>query len=108
MSAWRRLDSPKFAIPLELREVTEPGHEARVWEVQELRTGSIFKVTLTGRTQASGGAPLGRPLTEVEMERAVCLTVEEAMTSPPDKEPGETYEVSVSGEHLYEAALLTG
>lgn len=111
MSTWKRLDSPKLRVPLELREVTSPEAEARVWEVQELRTGCVFKATLTVRalrgTQV-GSARLGRDLTEAEIERAVCLAVEDALVSPPEKELGITYEISVSSQELHEAAESSG
>src|SRR5262249_13864231 len=69
-TTWRRLESPKFRIPLEMREVTSPGSDPRVWEVQELRAGCVFKATLAGRTLASRGGRAGKALSEVEVERA--------------------------------------
>jgi hypothetical protein len=108
MSAWKTLDSPKLGIPLELREVASDA-DGRVWEVQELRKGCVFKATLAAAVRRGGaaGAPPRRELKEVEVERAVCLAVEEALLSPPEKEPGITYEVSVTGEHVREAAELS-
>ena len=62
--------------------------------VQELRGGSMFIVTYRpeerDRRQASDAA----------IEQAVCVAVEESMLTPPDKEPGETYDVEVTAEHL--------
>lgn len=110
MSSWKALDSPKLGIPLELREVTAPDSDGRVWEVQELQKGSVFKATLAARVRQStsvAAPPLGRGLKPVEIERAVCLAVEEALLSPPEKEPGITYEISVTNEHVREAAELS-
>jgi hypothetical protein len=102
MSQWKRTESPKIRVPLEFREMTAgPGAGDRIFEVQELRGGAVFKVTLPAdSTRHLRGA---RPLKEAEVERAICLSVEEALLSPPDKEPGVTYEVSVSGDELAEA-----
>lgn len=104
MSQWKRTESPKLRVPLELREVTTASAAERIWEVQELRGGAVFKVTLPpeeSRHHRPRGASRG--LTEAEAERAVCLSVEEALLQPPDKEPGITYELSVSDDELAEA-----
>ena len=108
MSGWKTLDSPKLGIPLELREVTAPDSEGRVWEVQELRKGCVFKATLPAAVVRGGaGGARRRDPKEAEVERAVCLAVEDALLSPPEKEPGITYEVPVTGEHVREAAELS-
>ena len=78
-------------------------------EVQELRTGCVFKVTfgrsvLEGEAKASG---LGRGLREAEVERAVCLAVEEALLSEPEKEPGVTYEIAVGSQEIETAAGMS-
>jgi hypothetical protein len=96
MSQWRSLESPKLKVPLEYREVTPPGAADRVWEIQELRYGSIFKVTLP-----HGASP--KRLSDAQAERAVFYSIEEALLTPPDKEPGETYEISVGSEELAQA-----
>ena len=93
MGQWKSLDSPKLRVPLELREMTTPPARDRVWEVQELRYGSIFKVTLP-----EDASP--RRLSDAEAELAACLSVEEALLTPPDKEPGMTYEIVVTSEEL--------
>jgi hypothetical protein len=93
MGQWKSLESPKLRVPLELREMTPAGAADRVWEIQELRYGSIFKVTLP-----EDAAP--RRLSDAEAELAVCLAVEEALLTPPDKEPGMTYEIEVGSEEL--------
>jgi hypothetical protein len=111
MSGWRSLESPRLGVPLELREVTPPGLDDRVWEVQELRQGCVFKLTLTSHTLRGtrvGAASSRRELTEAEIERAVCLAVEGALVSPPEKELGVTYEVDVSSQHLREAGGMSG
>jgi hypothetical protein len=105
MGQWKKIDSPKLRIPLEFREVTEAGSKERVWEVQELRMGSMFKVTL-GEEALEGHRR--RPPTDAETERAVCLAIEEAMISPPDKEHGMTYEVQVRSDELAEAVETSG
>jgi hypothetical protein len=102
MGQWKKVESPKLRIPLEFREVTAAGAAERIWEVQELRMGSMFKVTLSEETLESRGRRRG--LTDAETERAVCLATEEALLSPPDKEPGMTYEISVNSDELEEAA----
>src|SRR5688572_16131762 len=101
MSQWKSLASPKLKVPLELREMTAPGDPDRVWEIQELRGGSVFKVTLS--EEARRNQPRGGRLTDAEAERAACLAVEEALITPPDKEPGMTYEISVEEQELSEA-----
>jgi hypothetical protein len=96
MGAWKTVDSPRLKIPMEMREVTAAG--PRAWEVQELRKGCMFKVTL---------AVSPRRLSDDAVERAVCVAVEEALLSPPDKEPGETYDVEVTEEHLEETQQVS-
>jgi hypothetical protein len=104
MSQWKRTESPKIRVPLEFREVTGgPGAGDRIFEVQELRGGAVFKVTLPADSSRHLRGGSARPLKEAEVERAICLSVEEALLSPPDKEPGVTYEVSVSSDELAEA-----
>src|SRR5688572_22924205 len=95
MGEWKRTASPKLDVPLELREVPADQEKGRVWEVQELRTGAVFKVHLdvSALEKPRGSA---RRADADAIERAVCLAVEEALVSPPDKEPGVTYEVSVT------------
>lgn len=106
MSGWKTLDSPRLAMPLELREVTAAGGDGRVWEVQELRKGCVFKATLRESRTAPAGSPPRREPTPAEIEKAVCLAVEDALLSPPEKEPGITYEIAVTSAHLREAAEL--
>jgi hypothetical protein len=106
MGQWKRLESPKLRVPLEMREVTS-GSDERTWEVQELRGGAMFKVTLGEDALPSRGRS-ARPLTEAEAERAVCLSVEEAILSPPDKEPGMTYEIAVNRDEVEEAVQTAG
>jgi len=105
MGQWKSLSSPKLKVPLELRETTEPGAADRVWEVQELRGGSVFKVTLSQESMQNRRRPLR--LSDAEAERAACFAVEEALITPPDKEPGMTYEVTVAEEELAEAVQST-
>jgi hypothetical protein len=102
MSQWKRTESPKVRVPLEFREVTASGGD-RIFEVQELRGGAVFKVTLPANSSRNLRGGDSRTLKEAEVERAICLSVEEALLSPPDKEPGITYEVSVSSDELAEA-----
>jgi hypothetical protein len=103
MGQWKSLTSPKIQVPLELREMSAPGAADRVWEIQELRGGSMFKVTLSGEALRNHR---GR-LSDAEAERAACLAVEEALLSPPDKEPGMTYEISVEAQELADAVEST-
>ena len=105
MGQWKSLTSPKIQVPLELREMTDPGAADRVWEIQELRGGSMFKVTLS--EEAWRNHRRGARLSDAEAERAACLAVEEALLTPPDKEPGMTYEISVEAEELTEAVETT-
>jgi hypothetical protein len=104
MSQWKRTESPKLRVPLEYREVTPATASERVWEVQELRGGAVFKVTLPPE-ESRHHRPRGssRALSQAEAERAVCLSVEEALLAPPDKEPGITYEILVGDDELAEA-----
>jgi hypothetical protein len=105
MGQWKSLSSPKLKVPLELREVTAPGAADRVWEVQELRSGSVFKVTLSQESLKQQRRPLR--LSDAEAERAACFAVEEALITPPDKEPGMTYEIAVAEQELAEAVQST-
>jgi len=105
MGPWKSLISPKIQVPLELREMTAPGAADRVWEIQELRGGSMFKVTLA--EEALRNHRRGARLSDAEAERAACLAVEEAPLTPPDKEPGMTYEISVEAQELAEAVETT-
>jgi hypothetical protein len=107
MGQWKRLESPKLRVPLEMREVTASGSDERTWEVQELRGGAMFKVVL-GTDALPRGGRQARALTEAEAERAVCLSVEEAILSPPDKEPGMTYEIAVNRDEVDEAVHTAG
>ena len=110
MSAWKTLESPTLKVPLELRETTGPGSPDRIWEVQELRTGCVFKVNLTRSVLEGESEPAMRArrgLREAEIERAVCLAVEEALLSEPEKEPGVTYEVSVGSQEVETAVGLS-
>ncbi len=104
MSEWKRVESPKLLLPFELREVTSGQGAHRIWEVQELRRGAVFKVHLEEevvlRTRESARS---LRLDPAGVERAVCLAVEEALLEPPDKEPGVTYEIFVSSTELAEA-----
>jgi len=106
MGEWKTLRSPKLGVPLELREVTAGGVRGRVWEVQELRKGCMFKVTLPDQAESEFGVALAGRLGDDALQHAVCLAVEDALLSEPDKEPGETYDVRVSGEHLDEASQV--
>jgi len=98
MGAWKTVDSPRLKIPMEMREVTAASAGPRAWEVQELRKGCMFKVAL---------AASPRRMSDDAVERAVCVAVEEALLSPPDKEPGETYDVEVTEEHLEEVQQVS-
>jgi hypothetical protein len=108
MGQWKKIDSPKLGVPLEMREMTIPGAAERIWEVQELRMGAVFKVTLTEETLQGRRGSKARKLSEAEAERAVCLSIEEALVSPPDKEPGMTYDIAVSSDDLMEAVGTSG
>ena len=94
MREWRTTDSPRLRIPMELREITAAGESGRRWEVQELRGGSMFIATYQPEERDR------RSASEAAIEHAVCVAVEESMLTPPDKEPGETYDVEVTAEHL--------
>ena len=99
MSDWRTTDSPRLRMPMELRELTAPGQPERRWEVQDLRKGAMFIVVFRASISK-------KPLSEAVIDHAVCVAVEESMITPPDKEPGETYDVEVTKEHLDEARAL--
>src|SRR3954454_19987255 len=98
MGEWRTLDSPRLKIPFEMRELTLPTDGGRRWEVQELRGGSVFIVTYHKD-------PKSTPKEGV-LQHAVCVAVEESLLTPPDKEPGETYDVIVTDDHLAEAKQI--
>jgi hypothetical protein len=104
MGEWKNLESPKLRMPLELREMTDPKSARRVWEVQELRSGAMFKVHLDEEALKTPDGSRARKPSAAGIEHAVCLAVEEALLAPPDKEPGVTYEISVSSAELAEAA----
>jgi hypothetical protein len=108
MEKWKRIQSPKLNVPLELREIPSDKKGDRVWEVQELRSGAVFKVVLgeAAWRERRGRGPARVP-SDSEAVHAVCLAVEESILTPPDKEPGMTYEISVSTEELAEATATT-
>ena len=94
MSDWRTLESPRLKVPMELREITSGDEPVRQWEVQELRGGSMFVVRYRREDRDK------RSASEAAIEHAVTVAVEESMSTPPEKEPGETYDLEVTAEHL--------
>jgi hypothetical protein len=90
-AVFKQLKSPTLSIVLQLTERTAPGAEPRVWEVHDVERNRGFKVTLSSRTGSAG---------EAQIEAAIGLAVERALTTPPEKVAGVLYDVEVSAGEL--------
>ena len=98
MSDFKQFKTPKLSVVLQVTETTEPGMDGRRWEVHDVERGRSFRATLKARElQAS---KTGRSFAEAEIETALGFAIEEALVSPPEKQPGETYDVEILSEHL--------
>jgi hypothetical protein len=99
LSAWKTAMSTKLVTTpaghaATLLETTVPRQDGRQWEAHLVRQDIRFTVTLTGREADStpgGTAPLERPFTAGEVERAVLGAVDDALVSPPRKLMGSRY-----------------
>lgn len=87
-AVFKQLKSPRLSIVLQLTESTAPDADPRVWEVHDIERNRGFKVTL-----ASGAA---RGAGEAQIEKAIGLAVERALTTPPEKIAGALYDVEVT------------
>jgi hypothetical protein len=90
-----------------LRETTRPTQDGRQWEAHLVREDIWFAAVLTGTEQSStpgGTAPIQRPFTAVEVERAVLSAIDADLVRPPEKKSGGRYNVNVTCYDLYRAA----
>jgi len=90
-AVFKQLKSPKLSVVLQLTETTAPGADPRVWEVHDVERNRGFKVTLAAR---AGRAE------EAQIESAIGLAVERALTTPPEKVAGRMYDVEVTAGDL--------
>jgi hypothetical protein len=95
MSAvFKQLKSRRLAIVLQLTETTKETDPERVWEVHDVERNRGFRVTLGGPWLA------GRSPSEDQIEAAIGLAIERALTTPPEKIGGTMYDVTVSAADL--------
>lgn len=91
-AVFKQLKSPKLSVVLQLTERTAPGADPRVWEVHDVERNRGFKVTLSSRVAGKAG--------EAQIESAIGLAVERALTTPPEKVGGMLYDVEVTAAEL--------
>ncbi len=95
MSAvFKQLKSRKLAIVLQLTETTKESDPERVWEVHDVERNRGFRVRL-GQKTAGGRSP-----SEDQIEAAIGLAIERALTTPPEKVGGTMYDVIVTAADL--------
>jgi hypothetical protein len=92
------IKSPNLNIVLQLTQVPAPDPDGRGWEVHDVERNRGFRVKLFGRTLKAKAK--GRELSETEIEGAVGLAVERALVTPPEKVPGQVYELDVASQDL--------
>jgi hypothetical protein len=88
-AVFKQLKSRRLAIVLQLTETTKETDAQRMWEVHDVERNRGFRVTL-GRPLLAGRTP-----SEDQIEAAIGLAVERALTTPPEKIGGTMYDVSV-------------
>jgi hypothetical protein len=92
--------SPKYGVIFQLTQtLTEEGADWE-WEVHDVERNRAFHVTLP---RAALTAKMPR-FSEAEVEKAVLLALEGALEAPPEKVPGEVYEVTVTKGDVAAAA----
>ncbi len=87
-AVFKQLKSPRLSIVLQLTERTAPDADPRVWEVHDIERNRGFKVTLPAGLAGRAG--------ESQIEKAISLAVERALTTPPEKVAGSLYDVEVT------------
>lgn len=105
MSSSKLIKSPKLGIVLQLTQVPAKDAEGRAWEVHDVERNRGFRVTLSGkalRETPSGRTPLRRELAEAEIEGALGLAIEHCLVAPPEKVPGQVYDLQLTSGDLYD------
>jgi hypothetical protein len=100
----RLMKSPNLGVIFQLTELERAEGGDRTWEVHDVERQRGFRVTLAAeelRAQAAGTGQ--RPWAEAEVEQGILVALEKALQAPPEKLPGEVYEVAVTGVDLLDA-----
>lgn len=98
MGSSKLIKSPNLNIVLQLTQVPPPELDGRAWEVHDVERNRGFRVTLASR--ALKAKPKGRELTETDIEGALGLAIERALVAPPEKVPGQVYDLDVASQDL--------
>jgi hypothetical protein len=109
MAASKFLKTPNLGVVLQITEIVPSGIDGRVWVVHDVERNRGFRVMLPGgalNDTPPGRPRLGRKFREDEIEGALGLAIERALTSPPEKVPGTLYEVEVESRDLYDLVAL--
>ena len=97
----RLTTSPNLGVIFPLTELERAEGGDRTWEVHDVERQRGFRVTLAAKELRAKPPGTGqRPWTEAEVERSILVALERALQAPPDKLPGEVYEVAVTGVDL--------
>jgi hypothetical protein len=97
--------SPKFGVIFQLTKTATAEGADYEWEVHDVERPRAFHVTLPhAELAATGTGAKPRTWTEAEIERAVLVALERALEAPPEKVPGEVYEVTVTRADLLVAS----
>src|SRR5262249_34739466 len=109
MAASKFLKTPNLGVVLQITEIVPSGIDGRGWVVHDVERNRGFRVTWPGQalSQPPAGRPrLGRTFREEEIEGALGLSIERALTTPPEKVAGTLYEVEIESRDLYDLVAL--
>ena len=99
--------SPKFGVIFQLTKTTTEEGADYEWEVHDVERNRAFHVTLPQAELAAtrtGAKPRPSPFAEADIERALLVALERALEAPPEKVPGQVYEVAVTRDDLLSPA----
>jgi hypothetical protein len=94
------IKSPNLSIVLQLTQVSPPDPGGRGWEVHDVERNRGFRVRISARTLKE--RPQGRELTEADVEGALGLAIERALVTPPEKLPGQVYDLELGRKELFD------
>jgi hypothetical protein len=93
----RLTKSPNLGVIFQLTELERAEGGDRTWEVHDVERQRGFRVTLAAKEFRAKPPGTGqRSWTEAEVERSILVALERALQVPPEKLPGEVYEVAVT------------
>ena len=98
MGSSKLIKSPNLSIVLQLTQVSPPDPDGRGREVHDVERNRGFRVTLSGRALKEKSK--GRELTETDIEGALGLAIERALVAPPEKMPGQVYDLALASQDL--------